>query len=112
MTGFGRGAVTEANFNVSVELKTVNNRFLDLNLRLPQEIQSLDAKIKKLISNRLSRGRIEVFLNYERTGEIRYELYRPLISGYLSALKNMGEEFSLTGEPDLNFVARGCLQRF
>jgi uncharacterized protein (TIGR00255 family) len=106
MTGFGRGAVTEANFSVSVELKTVNNRFLDLNLRLPQELQGLEALIKKMISNRLSRGRIEVFLNYERTSEIQYELNRPLISGYLSALRELQEEFSLTGEPDLNFVAR------
>jgi uncharacterized protein (TIGR00255 family) len=106
MTGFGRGAVTEANFSFSIELKTVNNRFLDLNLRLPQELQSLEAAIKKLISSRLSRGRIEVFLNYERTSEIQYELNRPLISGYLSALRELQEEFSLTGEPDLNFVAR------
>ncbi|MGI8493803.1 MAG: YicC/YloC family endoribonuclease [Pyrinomonadaceae bacterium] len=106
MTGFGRGAVTEADFNFSVELKTVNNRFLDLNLRLPQELQGLEAAIKKLISNRLSRGRVEVFINYERSSEIQYELNRPLITGYLSALKEMQSEFSLTGEPDLNFVAR------
>lgn len=106
MTGFGRGAVTETDFNVSVELKTVNNRFLDLNLRLPQELQSLEATIKKLISSRLSRGRVEVFINYERNSEIQYELNRPLITGYLSALKEMQTEFSLTGEPDLNFVAR------
>ena len=106
MTGFGRGAVTEANFNVSVELKTVNNRYLDLNLRLPHELQTLEAPIKKLISNRLSRGRIEVYLNYERATEIQYELNRPLISGYLSALKELQDEFQLNGEPDLNSIAR------
>jgi uncharacterized protein (TIGR00255 family) len=106
MTGFGRGAVTEANFNVSVELKTVNNRYLDLNLRLPLELQMLEAPIKKLISSRLSRGRIEVFLNYERDSEIQYELNRPLISGYLSALKELQDEFQLAGEPDLNSIAR------
>ena len=106
MTGFGRGAVTEATFSISVELKTVNNRFLDLNLRLSQELQALEATIKKLISNRLSRGRVEVFINYERQSDIQYELNRPLISGYLSALKEMQDEFQLGGEPDLNFVAR------
>ncbi|MGI8468016.1 MAG: YicC/YloC family endoribonuclease [Pyrinomonadaceae bacterium] len=106
MTGFGRGAAMGENFGVSVELKTVNNRFLDLNLRLPQELQSLEAAIKKLISSRLSRGRVEVFLNYERTGEIEYELNRPLITGYLKAMKQMREEFSLSGEPDLNVIGR------
>ncbi len=106
MTGFGRGAVLEKDFSVSVELKTVNNRFLDLNLRLSQELQSLEAAIKKLISSRLSRGRVEVFLNYEQTGEIQYELNRPLIAGYLKAMKQMRDEFSLSGEPDINVVGR------
>jgi uncharacterized protein (TIGR00255 family) len=106
MTGFGRGAVTEENFAVSVEIKTVNNRFLDLNMRLGNELQSLEANLKRLIQNRLSRGRIDVFINYERTSEIVYELNRPLISGYLSALKEMQNEFSLSGEPDLNLIAR------
>ena len=106
MTGFGRGAFRAKTLAVSVEIKTVNNRFLDVNLRLSQELQSLEATLKKLISNRLSRGRVDVNLNYERTSEINYELNRPLITGYLSAMKEMQEEFSLSGEPDLNFVAR------
>jgi uncharacterized protein (TIGR00255 family) len=106
MTGFGRGAATGENFAVSVEIKTVNNRFLDLNLRLANELQTLEANLKHLIQNRLSRGRVDVFINYERTSEIVYELNRPLISGYISALKQMQEEFSLNGEPDFNYIAR------
>ncbi len=106
MTGFGRGAVSDENFVVSVEIKTVNNRFLDLNMRLANELQSLEANLKRLIQNRLSRGRIDVFINYERTSDVVYELNRPLISGYLSALKKMQNEFSLSGEPDLNLIAR------
>ena len=106
MTGFGRGAFNGDNFSVSVELKTVNNRFLDVHLRLSQELQSLEAALKKLISNRLVRGRVDVNLTYERTSEINYELNKPLIAGYLSALKDLQAEFQLPGEPDLNFVAR------
>ena len=106
MTGFGRGASAGENFAVSVEIKTVNNRFLDLNLRLANELQNLEANLKRLIQARLSRGRVDVFVNYERTSEIAYELNRPLISGYISALKQMQEEFSLTGEPDFNYIAR------
>ena len=106
MTGFGRGAVAKENFAVSVEIKTVNNRFLDINLRLASELQSLESNLKHLIQNRLSRGRIDVFINYERTSDVVYELNRPLISGYLSALREMQNEFSLSGEPDLNLIAR------
>lgn len=106
MTGFGRGAVAEGNFSVSVELKTVNNRFLDVNLRLSQELQPLEATVKKIISSRLSRGRVDVNLNYERSTEINYELNRPLITGYLAALKELQDDFKLTGEPDLNVIAR------
>jgi uncharacterized protein (TIGR00255 family) len=106
MTGFGRGQVSGENFTVSVEIKTVNNRFLDVNLRLSQELQSIEAELKKLTSNRLARGRVDVNLQYERSSEIVYELNRPLISGYLHALKEMQDEFALTGEPDLNMIAR------
>lgn len=106
MTGFGRGAVNDKNFSVSVELKTVNNRFLDISLRLSGEMQPLESEIKRLISSRLSRGRVDVNLQYERTDEINYELNRPMISGYLSAMRRMRDEFSLAGEPDLNVVAR------
>ncbi|MCY7348587.1 MAG: hypothetical protein LH614_20550, partial [Pyrinomonadaceae bacterium] len=52
MTGFGRGTVSKENFAVSVEIKTVNNRFLDLNLRLANELQSLEANLKRLIQTR------------------------------------------------------------
>ena len=106
MTGFGRGTITEQTFAVTVELKTVNNRFLDVAFKLSGEMQPLEATIKRVISNRLSRGRVDVNLQYDRTNEINYELNRPLITGFLAAMKDMREEFSLTGEPDLNVVAR------
>ncbi|MCU0240404.1 MAG: YicC family protein [Pyrinomonadaceae bacterium] len=106
MTGFGRGVVAENDFAVNVELKTVNNRFLDVALRLSGELQSLESNIKRIIGNRLSRGRVEINLNFERTNEIIYELNRPMIAGYISAMKLMQNEFNLLGEPDLNVIAR------
>jgi len=106
MTGFGRGAVAEQTFAITVELKTVNNRFLDVSLRLSSEVQPLENTIKRLIGNRLSRGRVDVNLQYERTDEINYELNRPMIAGYLSAMKKMQDEFGLTGHPDINVIAR------
>ncbi len=106
MTGFGRGFESSDDFAVTVEIKTVNNRFLDVNLRLGGELQPLESVIKRQIGNRLSRGRVDVNLTYERTRQIEYELNRPMISGFLAAMKEMSEEFDLSGEPDINVVAR------
>lgn len=106
MTGFGSAAVQDSAFSISVELKTVNNRFLDINLRLSSELQPLESTIKKIISNRLTRGRVEVNLQYDRSSDIEFELNRPLIGGYLAAMRAMQDEFELSGEPDINVIAR------
>lgn len=112
MTGFGRGATTGENFSVAVDLKTVNNRFLDIHLRTGAELSSLEALVKRRISTRLSRGRVDASITFERTGEVAYELNRPLIAGFISALRAMQQEFALTGEPDINVLARlpGAMQ--
>lgn len=112
MTGFGRGSATGENFTVAVDLKTVNNRFLDVHLRLGAELSSMEASIKRRISTRLARGRVDASITFERTGEVAYELNRPLIAGFISALRAMQKEFSLTGEPDINVLARlpGAMQ--
>lgn len=106
MTGFGRGSVSDETFSINVELKTVNNRFLDISLRLSGELQALEGTIKRIIGERLTRGRVEVNLQYDRNSEINYELNRPMINGFLKAMKQMQDEFSLSGEPDINVIAK------
>lgn len=84
----------------------MNNRFLDVNLRLPNELLQLEQPIRKQIGDSVARGRVEVNLQIDREENIEYELNRPLISGYLAALSEMREEFGLAGEPDINVIAR------
>ena len=112
MTGYGRGTADGDDFSVSVDLKTVNNRFLDVHLRLSNELSSLEPSIKKQIGSRLSRGRVDVNINLERTGQSTYELNRPLIAGYVNALREMQTEFNVAGDLDINLIARlpGALQ--
>ena len=112
MTGYGRGSVTGDGFSASVDLKTVNNRFLDIHLRIGGELAALEPVIKKRISSRLSRGRVDAAVTFERTSQIAYELNRPLIAGYVGALREMQQEFKIAGEVDINVVARlpGALQ--
>lgn len=112
MTGYGRGSVAGDGFSASVDLKTVNNRFLDIHLRIGGELAALEPVIKKRISSRLSRGRVDAAITFERTSQIAYELNRPLIAGYVGALREMQQEFQIAGEVDINVVARlpGALQ--
>ena len=112
MTGFGRGSTTGDDFTVAVDLKTVNNRFLDVHLRVGSELASVEALIRRRISERLSRGRVDVQITIDRTAEVSYELNRPLIAGFIQAMRAMQQEFGLTGEPDINVLARlpGAMQ--
>src|SRR4030095_9536098 len=112
MTGYGKGMVNGDDFSVSVDVKTVNNRFLDIHLRVGTELSSLEPAIKRRISSRLSRGRVDVTISMERTAQVAYELNRPLIAGYITALKQMQQDFEIGGELDINVLARvpGALQ--
>ena len=112
MTGYGRASVNGDEFSVSVDLKTVNNRFLDIHLRLGTELSSLEPVIKKRISSRLARGRVDATITFDRTSEVAYELNRPLIAGYVNAMREMQREFEIAGELDINVLSRlpGALQ--
>lgn len=112
MTGYGKGMVAGDDFSVSVDLKTVNNRFLDIHLRVGAELASLEPGIKKRITSRLTRGRVDVTISLERTAQMVYELNRPLIAGYVNALKQLQQDFDIAGELDINVLARipGALQ--
>jgi len=112
MTGYGKGMVNGDDFSVSVDLKTVNNRFLDIHLRVSSDLSALETSIKRRISSRLSRGRVDVNVSIERTAQIAYELNRPLIAGYVQALKEMQQDFEISGDLDINALARipGALQ--
>ncbi len=112
MTGYGKGMMAGEDFSVSVDLKTVNNRFLDIHLRVGSELSSLEGSIKKRITSRLSRGRVDVTVSMERAAQMAYELNRPLIAGYVNALKQLQKDFDIAGELDINVLARipGALQ--
>ncbi len=106
MTGFGRGGFTGEDFSVAVEIKTVNNRYLDVHLRLGQELSASETAIRRRVGARLSRGRVDLSINLDRTGATAYEVNRPLIAGYVKALREIKEELGLAGEIDVNAIAR------
>src|SRR5438105_3147628 len=106
MTGFGRGSTNGEDFTVTVEIKTVNNRYLDIHLRLSQELSPVEMIIRRIVTARLARGRVDLTINLDRTGPTTYEINRPLVAGHVNALKDIQNEFNLGGEIDINSVAR------
>lgn len=112
MTGFGRGTAQGDGFGAAVDLKTVNNRFLDVHLRTSTDLTAVEAVVRKRVGERLSRGRVDVNISVERTSEVTYELNRPLIAGFIQVMRDMQREYGLAGEPDVNVLARlpGAMQ--
>ena len=107
MTGFGRGAGGGDGFTVGVEIKTVNNRYLDVHLRAPQELNSLEMEIRKRVKARLSRGRVDLNISFERTGsEATYEINQAVVTAYVDALRELQHQFNLGGDIDVTSIAR------
>ena len=112
MTGFGRGSAEGEGAKVTVDIRTVNNRYLDTHVRIPQDHAALELSVKKQIQAALKRGRVDVTVAVERAGDTGFGLNRELVRGYLAALGTLKDEFGLLGEPSLELVARlpGALQ--
>ncbi|HYP25794.1 MAG TPA: YicC/YloC family endoribonuclease [Blastocatellia bacterium] len=112
MTGFGQGSAEGDTFKVRVDIRSVNNRFLDIHTRLPQELASLEVTLKKQIQGALKRGRVDVTVVVDQTRQAVFEINRPLVSGYLDALNKLKSDFDLSGEMSLELVAKlpGALQ--
>jgi len=109
MTGYGR---TESVVNMRkyiIEIKSLNHRYLEISLRLPASLSSLELDIKKRISGRFTRGRIEASVRmdseYGSVGEGRYELNLPLVRNYYDLLVQMRDEFNLKDEITLSMIA-------
>lgn len=92
MTGFGRGEYEDADFSVTVEMKTVNHRYNEVAIRLPRFLNPLEDKIRKTILKTVSRGRIDVFVNadYTTSGNCTLKVDKNLAAAYHKALQEVG----------------------
>ncbi len=106
MTGYGRGSAEAPGLRVVVELRSLNNRFADLRLRLPFELQSEEMEIRRMVLSKVRRGRLELSLSLERTdgAAAGITLNRPLIQAASAAARVATEEFGLSGVLDVNTV--------
>ena len=113
MTGFARTQVRVHDQLVyTLSLKSVNHRFLDIQLRLPSGLDALEMELRRAIKESLVRGHVELALSVDRSTTQKAGYNRELVAGYLDAFRSARDEFSIAGEPDLNAILRmpGALQ--
>lgn len=103
MTGFGRGEVRENGFLVSVEMRSLNHRFLDVELRLPRNLNAMEREIKELISKSVPRGRVNATLSIkgEVTPTTNLTIDKGLASTYMKLLEDLKQQFKLNGDIEL-----------
>lgn len=107
MTGYARTQVrVEEQLVYTLSVKSVNHRFLDVQLRLPGGMDALEMELRRILKDSLVRGHVELTLTLERSAQQRTGYNRELVANYLGAFKAAKEEFGLQGEPDLNAVLR------
>jgi uncharacterized protein (TIGR00255 family) len=107
MTGFARAQVRVHDRLVyTLSLKSVNHRFLDIQLRIPSGLDGLEMELRRVIKENLIRGHVELTLAVDRSAQQRAGFNRELVAGYLEAFTIARTDFSLTGEPDLNAILR------
>ena len=105
MTGYGKGVATSDKRTVTVELKSVNGRFLEVNAKLPKSLMYIDDVVQKRIRSVISRGSVDVYFSYENLSDSakKVNVDSALAAQYVSAAKNLRAEFRL--EDDFNVTA-------
>ena len=107
MTGFGQGEASDEAHTVSVEIRTVNHRFLDYSLKLPRVLNSRERDIKERIRERLARGRVYVTVSVESEADERnVAINVPVMEKYLKHLREFAASHDVSGDVDINLLAQ------
>ncbi len=104
MTGFGRGEAVSTMGKVSVEMKSVNHRYLDMNIKMPRKFNALEGEIRNYIKKYVQRGKVDIYINYEDYSEknatVKYN--RAIANEYLTYFDQMSQEFNLVNDVRLS----------
>lgn len=108
MTGFGRGSTDQEGGRFTVEIKTVNHRYFDLNIKMPKAFIALEDRMRKLIKEKINRGKIDVFItqnNYEKQG-VNAVLNESLADSYVQCLNKIRERYGIQENITVSLVAK------
>ena len=107
MTGYGRAVETVNGREFTVEVRSVNNRYLDCTVKLPRNLSFGEDAVKQAVKTSISRGKVDVFVSVRSEGaqETAVSLNKPMAEGYLAVLRQMRQEYGLAGEITVSVLA-------
>ncbi len=108
MTGFGRCEVTDGQWKMTVELKAVNHRYLDIAVKMPKKLSIFECSIRSILKEYMERGKVDVFVSYEDLSQDGFALkYNEQLAGqYLTYLRQMAQTFGLDDDIRLSTLSR------
>lgn len=108
MTGFGRGEFEDSTHKIIVEMKSVNHRFLDLNIKMPRKLNAFEGDVRNYLKSRLIRGKVDIFINIEESAEaaISVKYNSEIANMYLDNLKKMSQEMELEFDIKTSHLSR------
>ena len=108
MTGFGRYELTEDDRKFIIEMKSVNHKFLDVNMKMPKKLNFFESAIRSLLKKYIERGKVDLYISYEDYTEDNYALkYNEGLAGeYLKYLNAMAETFHLENDVRVSTLSR------
>ena len=108
MTGFGRYETVTDEYKISVEMKAVNHRYLDLSIKMPKKFNYFDASIRTLLKKHIQRGKVDLFINYEdyTEGNLSLKYNKGLAGEYMNAFQQMAEQFQIPNDITVSALSR------
>jgi len=106
MTGYGQGVQSTDEYEVSVEVKSVNNRFLDVALKLPRVLSLYEQKVREVVATHVNRGRISIWMNLKSTNEQsqKFSVNHALLSAYIAVVDDIKKQYAIKGDLTLEQI--------
>lgn len=108
MTGYGRAELANDDLKITVEIKSVNNRYLDIGIKMPRQLGMLESSIRSELKKYIKRGKVDVYISYEDLKEANMQVkYNSKIAGeYLQYLRQMAEEYGISNDIRVSNLAK------
>lgn len=108
MTGFGRSSLEKDGYGYSIEIKSVNHRYLDLSIKMPRSLSQLEDRIRKMVSENISRGKIDIFINQNNycRHDVEAKFNQALADSYINCLYKIKDSYNIRDDISVSLIAR------